>query len=77
MLYPSPTPCDPVDCSPPCSLIHGIWSGLPFPTLGDLPKPRIEPASLASPALASGFFTTSATWEARIKKVIFLYVKST
>ena len=27
------------------------WSGLPFSTLGDRPKPRIEPVSLASPAL--------------------------
>ena len=26
--------------------------------------PGIEPASLASPALTGGFFTTSATWEA-------------
>ena len=33
-------------------------SGLPFPTPGDLPVPRIEPMSLVSPALASGFFTT-------------------
>ena len=40
------------------------WSGLPFPTLGDLPNPGIEPMSLTFPALASGFFTTSATWEA-------------
>ena len=40
------------------------WSGVPFPTLGDLPKPGIEPASLASPALAGGFFTASSTWEA-------------
>ena len=37
------------------------WSGLPFPTPGDLPDPGIEPAS---PALAGRFFTTSATWEA-------------
>ena len=28
------------------------WSGLPFPILGALPNPGIEPASLASPALA-------------------------
>ena len=28
------------------------WSGLPFPTPGDLPNPRIELASPASPALA-------------------------
>ena len=34
------------------------WSGLPFPPSGDLPDPRIEVTSLASPALAGGFFTT-------------------
>ena len=27
------------------------WSGLPFPPLGDLPDPGIEPASPVSPAL--------------------------
>ena len=40
------------------------WSGVPFPTPGDLPNPGIEPASIASPTLAGGFFTASATWEA-------------
>ena len=34
------------------------WSGLPFPPLGDLPYPGIETASLVSPSLAGGFFTT-------------------
>ena len=34
------------------------WSGLPFPSLGDLPDPGIDPASLAFPALAVGVFTT-------------------
>ena len=34
------------------------WSGMPFPTPGDLPDPRIKPMSLAPPTLASGFFTT-------------------
>ena len=29
----------------------------------DLSNPGIEPASLMSPALAGGFFTTSVTWE--------------
>ena len=41
------------------------WSGLPCPPPGDLPDPGIEHTSLASPALAGGFFTTSATWEAQ------------
>ena len=27
------------------------WSGLPFPTPGDLPDPGIKPVSLESPAL--------------------------
>ena len=37
------------------------WSGLLCPSPGDLPDPGIKPASLASPALASNFSTTSAT----------------
>ena len=41
------------------------WSGLPFPPPGDLPDSGIEPASLVSPALAGGFFTTSTAWETR------------
>ena len=42
------------------------WSGLSCSPPGDLPDPGIEPASLMSPALTSGFFTTSATWEALV-----------
>ena len=41
------------------------WNGLPFPTPGNLPNPGIELASPVSPALASGFLTTSITWEAQ------------
>ena len=44
------------------------WSGLPFPSLGDLPNPGIEPESLRSPALAGRFFITSATWMMRKSK---------
>ena len=40
------------------------WSGLPYPSPGDLPDPRNEPMSLRSPTLAGGFFTTSTKWEA-------------
>ena len=42
------------------------WSGVPFSLSGDLPDPGVKPMSLASPALAAGFFTTSATWEALV-----------
>ena len=34
------------------------WRRLPFPPPEDLLNPGIEPASLASPALAGGFLTT-------------------
>ena len=40
------------------------WSWLPCPPPGNPPNPGIEPMSLASPALAGGFSTTSTTWEA-------------
>ena len=63
--------CDPwiVTCQAPLSI--GIsrkqyWSGLPCPPPGDLPDPGMEPIALMSPALAGGFFTTSATWEAHL-----------
>ena len=52
--------CDPMDCSPPGLLSvefsrQEYWSGLPFPSLGDLPNPGIE---LRSPTSAGRFFTT-------------------
>ena len=53
-----PTLCDPMDGSVPGSSVHGIlqqefWNGLPFPSIGDLSNPRIEPGS---PALQVDFF---------------------
>ena len=43
---------DPMDCSPQAPLSMGFsrqeyWSGLPFPSPGDLPNPGIKPLSLA------------------------------
>ena len=68
--------CDPLDCSPPGSSVHGIFlvrilEKLPFPTPGDLPDPGIEPVSHASPALAGGFFTTSTVWKAIMSLLVF------
>ena len=46
------TLCNPMDCSPPGSIVHGIlqarileWVAIPSP--GDLPYPRIEHGSPA------------------------------
>jgi len=38
-------------------LRQDYWSGLPFPTPGDLLDPGIESVTLVAPALAGGFFT--------------------
>ena len=49
-------------CQAPLSMgfpRQAYWSGLPFPTPGDLPNPGIELTCLASPALAGRFFTTA------------------
>ena len=41
------------------------WSGLPFPTPGDLPDPGIEPTSPVSPALTGRFFTIGSPGKPR------------
>ena len=47
------------------------WNGLTFPSPGDLPSLGIKPASLASPALAGGFFTTVPPGKSYKHKVIY------
>ena len=53
-----PILCESMDCTPPGFSNHGIfqqeyWSGLLFPTPGDLLGPGIEHVSVLSPALAA------------------------
>ena len=56
------TLCHPMDCSPPGSTVCGTLQARTRSTqTGELPNPRLEPAS---PALAGGYFTTGDTWEA-------------
>ena len=65
-----PTLCNLMDCvayQAPLSMgfyKQDCWNGLSLPSPGDLSDPGTEPTSLTSPALAGGFFTTSATREA-------------
>ena len=64
------TLCNPIDCSSPASSVHGIspgkntGGGCRVLLHEDLPDPGMEPTSVMPPALAGGFFTTGATWEA-------------
>ena len=64
-----PNLCDPMDCIPPGSSVHGIlqartleWVAVPFSRGPSWPRNRST--SLMSPGLAGRFFTTSITWEA-------------
>ena len=61
--------CDPMDSSLPGSSVHGIFQArilkcvAIFYSRGSS-QPGIKPVSPITPALASVFFTTTATWEA-------------
>ena len=64
-----------MDCSLPGSSVHGIFQArileqVAISSPGDRPNPGVKPVSPASPALAGGFFTTSATWEAEESIVV-------
>ena len=55
-----------MDCSAPGFPVHWILQArilelVAMPFSKDLPKPGMNPKSLKSPALAAGFFATSAT----------------
>ena len=63
------TLCEPMGCSLLGSSAHGTlqarkleWVAISF-SRGIFPTQGSEPKSLMSPALAGGFFTTSASWE--------------
>jgi len=63
-----------MDCSLPDSSVHGISQArilewVACPPLGDLPYPGIECISWIS-GIEGGFFTTSVTGEAHLKKII-------
>ena len=58
-----PTLCNPMDCSPADSAVHGIlqeriMEWVAFPTPGDVPNPGIEPGSPALPAVSLPFWAT-------------------
>ena len=66
--------CGPVDCSPPGSSAHGISQARVLqctPPPGGLPDPGVELWPPAPPALAGGFSTARATWEALVHSAGF------
>ena len=70
LLRLCPTLCNPMDYSLPGFSVHWILPArilkwIAIPSSRDLPNPEIELKSPMSPALAGGFFATSASWEAQ------------
>ena len=71
VIQPCPPLCDPIDCGPPSSSVHGIsrqeyWSGLPLPPVGDLPDAGIEPGS---PALQEDSLPSDPQGKSRLKHI--------
>ena len=54
-----------------------FWSGLLFPSPGDPPDTEIEPASLASPALAGGLSATEPPGKPRtLHEMVYIFADS-
>ena len=73
------TLCDPMDCSPPGSSVHGIpqarkleWVAMPFSW--DLFDPRIEPMSPMSPALQADPYLWSQQGRPYICIYVYVYI---
>ena len=69
LLESCPTLCDPMDCSPPGSSVYGDSPGKNsgmgcHALLQGIFLTQGSNLGLMSPALADGFFTSNATWEA-------------
>ena len=65
------TLCNPRDCSPPGFSVHGIFQARMNTGVGC----RDQMGTSVPPALAGGFFTTSATWEAQGKIISIQIIK--
>ena len=69
--------CDPMDCSPPSSSVHGIFQARILEQVAisysrESSDPGIEPMSLEPPALAGGFFTTEPSRKPLLSVEAFL-----
>ena len=69
-LQSRPTLCNPMDCSPPSSSVHGIlqagilkWVAMPSSRGSTQPRNRTR-ISYGLLCWQARFFTTNATWEA-------------
>ena len=68
-LQSCPTLCNPMDCSPPGSSVHGILLAriLEWVSMSCSFQTQGSNLHLMSPTLAGQFFTTSTTWEVLLR----------
>ena len=76
-----PTLCDPMDCSPPGSSVHGIfqarileWVSISY--FRGSSDPGMEPTSLVSPALAGRFFNTGPPGKPLTNNILIEIIKT-
>ena len=73
------TLCDPMDCNPTGSSVHGIlqerileWVAMPSSRGSSWPRDRTQVSYVSF--IGSRFFTTSTTWEALLDHMIILFL---
>ena len=62
-----------IACKAPLSMEFSrqdYWSGLPFPTLGNLPDPGIENTSTVFPALTGRSFTSEPPGKLMLRSIV-------
>ena len=79
LLQSCPTLCDSMDCSLPGSLSMGFsrqeyWSGLTFPSPGDLPDPGNQTCISCVSCIAGRFFTTEPPGKSRGGGGEYIYI---
>ena len=75
------TLCDPVNCNPPGSSVHGNlqawileWVAMPSSRGSSWPRDRTCISYVCQHWQVCGFFTTSATWEAPLFLWFYIYI---
>ena len=71
--------CDPLDCSLPGFSVYEVLQArilewVAMPSSRGSSNSGIEPTSLMFPALAGGFFITSATWGENVYHIFFIHL---
>ena len=78
-LQSCPALCDPIDCSPPGSSVHGILQARILESVAiSFSRGSSQPRDQTCVScMAAGFFTTSTIWDARLCPAVLRHPKPT